>query len=122
MSLQTQASSASSTVATLLSTSSSQQTILSAVSSAVISADHSVLIGQVSTAVTQLRSSITAAMSTVPNVNVVTPSGSPPAIGVSNNILAVQGNGLPISLEANCGTINPCDVLQALNSLKNLPS
>ena len=43
-----------------------------------------------------------------------------PQISVDTTAFRVKGYGLPIALEGDCGTVDPCDVLRALNGLRNI--
>ena len=78
-------------------------------------------IAQVSATQSQIASSIVAAVSALPTA--LTGSGSltsTPRISTDSQGIHVSGGGMPVSLEGECGAVNPCAVLSALNALRQL--
>jgi hypothetical protein len=80
-------------------------------------------VSNVSANVAQIVASISAAVANLP----IASSGGggstvtgQPFIATDASTMRFQGGGRQLSLEADCATINPCQVLQALNNLGNL--
>eukprot|EP00035_Acanthoeca_spectabilis_P015463 m.307773 g.307773 ORF g.307773 m.307773 type:complete len:188 (+) comp16368_c0_seq2:331-894(+) len=107
-------------VSSLTSTNVAQSSLIASISAAASAANHGALIGQVSTQVSTLTSSIVAAVSTLPATVGSSFTGHSPSITSDHNTLNIRSEGRQITFQANCATIDPCDVLSALNDLKNL--
>eukprot|EP00037_Helgoeca_nana_P032255 m.412922 g.412922 ORF g.412922 m.412922 type:complete len:729 (-) comp28986_c0_seq1:50-2236(-) len=110
-----------------LSTSMASATVtLAAVSTSVASnvpqlASVAAAMRTLGTTVATLRAAINAAVNAAPIA--ATASGvtaTTPAIDVSSTTMSIKGEGRQMALETSCGTIDPCDVLRALNGLRTV--
>ena len=77
----------------------------------------------------QMQTSQNAIVAAITNaVNVLPTAGTGSGLSVATPTISTdptdgmrfRGMGLRMSFEADCGTINPCDLLRALNGLRNL--
>mmetsp|Transcript_11737 Transcript_11737/g.30159 ORF Transcript_11737/g.30159 Transcript_11737/m.30159 type:complete len:128 (-) Transcript_11737:37-420(-) len=75
------------------------------------------------TRVGTITSAISAAVSALPPGSPASPATTVPKIEVTpaGNLL-LMGGGRDVQVEGTCGIVNPCDLLAALNGLRNVPT